>query len=204
MPLSDVDAVRRRLSTGLARNRVEFIVNVYSEDFFQERTFQSMRDLLPFLENEFDTNHQNQTHHFFWIDVINRSSTHLPNDIRTFCEFFDIHPLTMEDISTLAPYMKLDMFHNQASLYLLMKVINWTGQRIEQQQISFYLKASKNLLITFREDSNDTNPSLFQTIRHRLRREPSTNQNERLQCSRLKQLNVDYLFYSLLDDIIDR
>ena len=203
MPLSDVDLLRRRLSTSLATNLVEFIVYEYNEDYFQERIFRSIRDLLRILKNEFNPS-ATRPRHYFWIDVVNRSSTDLPDDIRIFCEFFDIHPLTIEDISTLAPYMKLDMFHEQAALYLVMKVISWTGRRIEQQQISFYLQSSKNLLITFREDSRDKDPSLFETIRHRLRREPSINQNEHLQYSRLKQLNVDYLFYSLLDDIIDR
>lgn len=203
MPLPDIDLLRRRLSTGLGTNRVEFILYMYNAEFFEERTFQSVGDLLPVLENEFALN-RTRTRRYFWIEVINRSSTDLPDDIQKFCEFLEIHPLTIEDISTLAPYIKLDMFHEEAALYFLMKVISWNGQRIEQQQISFYLQCSKNLLITFYEDSRHNDQSLFETIRHRLRREPSMSNAEQLQCSRLKQLNVDYLFYSLLDDIIDR
>jgi magnesium transporter len=138
---------------------------------------------------------------YYWIEVINRSSVELPNNVKILCEYFDIHPLTIEDIGTLVPYMKLDLFHHQAALFILMKIITWNGQRVQQQQISFYLKCSQNLLITFQEkSSDDKKQSLFQTIRKRLRRQSENNDVHR----RLRQLNVDYLLYCLRDDIIDR
>ncbi|CAF1581594.1 unnamed protein product [Adineta steineri] len=101
--------------------------------------------------------------------------------------------------------MKLDLFNNNGSLYLLMKILTWNGKRIEQQQISFYLNCSQNLLITFQR--RHINQPFFQTIRSRLRRNQHKNNDDDIQyCqnTRLRQLNVDYLFYCLLDDIIDR
>ena len=195
MPLQDRDIVRRRNSSSVPSNQVDFILYAYGEEFFAERTFRSVDDLVRVIEQESKTPQR-----FFWIDVINRSGVDLPDGVRLLCEHFDIHPLTMEDIGTLAPYMKLDLFTDQAALYLLMKDITWNGQRIEQQQLSFYLKCSKNLLITFRESCYSTDRSLFHPIRHRLRHEPASGD----QHCRLRQLNVDYLLYCLLDDLVDR
>ena len=192
MPLTDVDLVRRRVSVGLPSNEVDFIVYLYNEYSFEEKHFQSVNDLIKLLDRKTKST-------YYWIEVINRSSVNLPNNIKILCEYFDIHPLTIEDIGTLAPYMKLDLLHHQTALYLLMKIITWNGQRVQQQQISFYLKCSQNLLITF-QDHHET---FFQTIRKRLRRQQPNN-DENPQHSRLRQLNVDYLLYCLLDDIIDR
>ena len=195
MPLPDRDIVRRRRSTVVPSNQVDFILYAYGEEFFDETTFQSVDDLVRVIEQETSSSQRS-----FWIDVVNRSGVDIPDGIRLLCEHFDIHPLTIEDIGTLAPYMKLDLFTDQAALYLLMKDIMWNGQRIEQQQLSFYLKCSKNLLITFRESCYSTDRSLFHPIRHRLRREPGSGD----QHCRLRQLNVDYLLYCLLDDLVHR
>jgi Mg2+ and Co2+ transporter CorA len=199
MPLNDVDIIRRRLSVAFPTDLVEFILYSYNEHTFDEKHFQSVHELLHVLENciEDDKSH--------WIEVINRSSVDLPKNIKIFCEHLQIHPLTMEDITTLVPCMKLDLFPDQAAVYLLMKIIRWNGQRVEQQQISFYLKCSQNLLITFQEKTFDNEP-FFLHIRNRLHRQRYNN-NESSPYhphNRLKQLKVDYLFYCLLDAIIDR
>src|SRR5205085_9557498 len=127
-------------------------------------------------------------------------------NIEILCEHFNIHQLTIEDITTLSSYMKLDLFDDTGSLYLLMKILTWNGQCVQQQQVSFYLKCSQNLLITFQEKSLDNSQPFFQAVRDRLRRQQQNNNghSQRHQHTRLRELNVDYLFYCLLDDIIDR
>jgi Mg2+ and Co2+ transporter CorA len=205
MPLTDVDVVRRRISVGLPSNDVDFILYSYNEYFFEEKTFQSVHELLNLLKTEIE-NETIPKDKFYWIEVLNRSCVNLPVNIKILCEHFHIHPLTIEDITTLAPYMKLDLLNTNGALYLLMKILTWNGQRVEQQQVSFYLKCSQNLLITFQEKSFNNIEPLFQTIRNRLRRQQLNNDenSQRFQNTRLRQLNVDYLFYCLLDDIIDR
>jgi magnesium transporter len=202
MPLADVDIVRRRLSVHCPCDSVDFLLYSYDEYSFEEQSFQSVYELINILENEIQ-NDDKPKEKYYWIEVINRSSTNLPNHIQLLCEHFDIHPLTIEDIGTLAPCMKLDLFHDTGALYLLMKILTWNGQRVEQQQISFYLKCSQNLLITFQEKSVDNSQPFFQKTRNRLRKQQQNNDEYSPQ-SRLRQLNVDYLFYCLLDDIIDR
>lgn len=204
MRLTDIDAVRRRSTNELYSDRVEFKIYIYNECLLQEEHFESISELLNFLalESENDTIAKSKS---YWIEVINRSCCGLPNSIKILCEHFDIHPLTMEDIATLTPYMKLNLFRNSGALYLLMKMLAWNGQCIEQQQISFYLNCSQNLLITFQEESPDNAQPCFQMIRHRLRRQQlQTKDNNGFLHCRLRQLNVDYLLYCLLDAIIDR
>jgi magnesium transporter len=205
MPLTDVDEDRRRTSDGLPTNCVDFILYSYNEYLFEEKTFQSVNELVNLLKNEIE-DEEKPKDKYHWIEVINRSCVNLPENIKILCEHFHIHPLTIEDITTLTPYMKLDLFSNDGALYLLMKILTWNGQRVQQQQISFYLKCSQNLLITFQEQSFDNIQPFFQKIRHRLRRQQFNNdeQSQQYQNTRLRQLNVDYLFYCLLDDIIDR
>ncbi|CAF1205910.1 unnamed protein product [Rotaria sordida] len=205
MPLADVDIVRRRSSIGLPTDKVDFILYLYNEYSFEEKYFQSVYELIDLLKNEIENNKKFKNK-YYWIEVINRSCGDFPNSIKILCEHFNIHPLTMEDIATLAPYMKLNLFHDNGSLYLLMKILTWNGHRVQQQQVSFYLKCSQNLLITFQEQSFNNVEPFFQTIRTRLRRKHQNNaENSPFnQHNRLKQLNVDYLFYCLLDDIIDR
>ncbi|CAF1577394.1 unnamed protein product [Adineta ricciae] len=207
MPLSDVDRTRRRISADVPSDDVKFVFYSYNESYFEEKTFHSIHELIFVLENQIENSHSNKDR-YHWIEVINSSSIALPTSIRLLCRHFNIHPLTIEDITTLASYTKLDLFHQNGALYLLMKLLTWNGSRVEQQQISFYLHCSENMLITFQEQSKDHHQSFFQTIRNRLRRQQyysATNEDfQQYQSSRLRQLNVDYLFCCLLDDIIDR
>jgi magnesium transporter len=198
MPLSDVDLIQRRFSVGLKTDLVDFIVYSYDEQTFEENYFKSAHDLIDLFGKQTEGNK------CYWIEVINRSSVELPNNMKKFCEHFDIHPLTIEDITTIAPYMKLDLINDQAAVYLLMKIISWNGHRVEQQQISFYLKYSQNILITFQERAIGIG-TVFNDIRNRLQRQNNSEE----QCpytlyNRLKQMNVDYLLYCLLDTIIER
>lgn len=205
MALVDVDVVRRRSSVHLPLDAVDFILYSYNEYSFDEQTFQSIDELLNFWENDMENENEFKMK-YHWIDVVNRSRVNLPKSIEILCNHFNIHPLTIEDISTLAPYMKLDLFAHTGALYLLMKILTWNGERVEQQQISFYLNCSQNLLITFHEKTTNDTEAFFLTIRNRLRRQQQqqNNSEESYQHTRLRQLNVDYLFYSLLDDIIAR
>jgi magnesium transporter len=182
MPLSDIDILRRRYSTGFPIDLVEFIVYSYNEQTFEEKYFRSVSEVIRLLKQDI------RNEKSYWIEVINQSSVNLPNNIKLLCQYLDIHPLTIEDISTLSTHMKIDFFSEQSALYLLMKIISWNGQRVEQQQISFYFKSSKKILVTFQEKSND-DQLYFDPIRNHLR---------------FKQINIDYLFYCLFDTIIDQ
>ncbi|CAF0721504.1 unnamed protein product [Adineta ricciae] len=178
-------------------NFVEFIIYIYDDQSYQEQHFQFVDDLLCLLNDQTDKTKA------CWIEVINRSDVELPASIKTLCEYFHIHPLTIEDITTITPNMKLDLFHDQPILYLLIQIISWNDKHVEQQQLSLYLKYFENILITFQNQSTRGN-DLFDEIRNRLRRQRIHPGDESFFSShgRLKQMHVDYLFYCLLDAII--
>lgn len=204
MPLNDIDLTRRHCSIDLPLDKVEFIVYSYNKYSFEERSYESVRELIQDLNIEINNNNQTKER-FYWIEVINGSSIDFPQSLKIFCEYFHIHPLTMEDITTVVSYMTLNLFANIGALHLLMKILTWNGERVQQQQISFYLRCSNNLLITFQEKTIGNVEPVFQAIRNRLRRQQNTDEGfQQPLNSRLRQLNVDYLFYCLLDDIIDR
>ncbi|UJR27574.1 hypothetical protein I4U23_008855 [Adineta vaga] len=206
MTSNDVDVVCERFSSILPSNTIKLVLYSYNEVFFEETSFQYIHELLLFFQSEIEKNSKTKDK-CYWIEVVNSSSIAFPTSIEILCRHFDIHPLTIDDIKRLASYTKLDLFNHNGTLYLLMKLLTWNGYRVQQQQISFYLNCSQNLLITIQEQSTNHNEPFFQTIRTRLRRQQLQNYNEDLQqyqTTRLRQLNVDYLFYCLLDDIIDR
>lgn len=207
MPLDDMDLARRRSSVGLSPDQVDFTLYSYNKHSFNEQHFTCVHDLLAIFENEHDdgpgnSEEDNSTNH--WIEVINNSSARLPRSIELLCEYFELHQLTVEDIYTLTTGMKLDLFNGDGGIYLLMKTILWNQTHIEQQQISFYLRCSQHVLITFQEKST-TDDLFFEAIRCRLRRQQPDSDNLNYgHHNRLRELYVDYLFFCLLDAIIDR
>ncbi len=201
MPLADVDLSRRRSSVGLPADRVDFTLYSYNKQSFSEQYFTDVHRLLTLFDV---SNPEMKDSICHWIEVINNSSESLPHSVKVLCDYFQLHSLTTEDISTLAPMMKLDILSDYGAIFLLMKIITWNETHVEQQQISFYLKCSQNLLITFREKST-RDSSLFREIRQRLRRRQQIDDNpQQHRHNRLRELDVDYLFYCLLDAIIDR
>ena len=108
---------------------------------------------------------------------------------------FNLHKLVIEDIVTMNVRMKLDLLDNNSSIYLLMKMIYMDPnvKHIKQEQISFLLKEN-NFLITFQEAKDPKNTfDIFQVVKHRL------NNNR----GRIRSLKIDYLFYCLLDVLIE-
>ncbi|CAF4991635.1 unnamed protein product, partial [Rotaria magnacalcarata] len=101
---------------------------------------------------------------------------------------FNIHPLVVADIETTEQRTKLDVFED--TLFLVGKMIypDIQQQITHIEQISFYLK--ENILITFQETSKD----IFEPIKNRIR------QNK----GRIRRSKIDYLFYSLVDRIVDQ
>jgi len=108
---------------------------------------------------------------------------------------FNLHSLTKEDISTINERMKLDLLDNGSSIYLLMKMIyvSPVTEHIQNEQISFILQEN-NFLITFQEAKDQLNSyDIFQVVKHRLK----SNRG------RIRSLKSDYLFYCLIDVLIE-
>lgn len=119
-----------------------------------------------------------------WINIDNISK----NTVETICAHFGVHPLIVEDILSIGQRPKMDDI--EGVLYCLLNMLYFNEERcsVEQEQISMVL--GKNFLLTFQEDANR---DVFNGIRDKLR----------IANSKIRTRGADYLFYSLLDVIVD-
>ncbi|CAF2544419.1 unnamed protein product [Rotaria sp. Silwood2] len=154
--------------------RVTPKVLIYDKDTVEEKYYDSI-DNIPIIKNN----------ECLWIDI---NGMHDKVLLSSISRRFKIHPLVILDIETNEQRTKLDVFED--ALFLVVKLIypdNIT-QKTHIEQISFYLK--ENILITFQEKSNH----IFDRIKNRIR------QNK----GRIRRSKIDYLFYSLIDTIVDQ
>ncbi|CAF2971693.1 unnamed protein product [Rotaria sp. Silwood2] len=154
--------------------RVTPKVLIYDKDTVEEKYYDSI-DNIPIIKNN----------ECLWIDI---NGMHDKVLLSSISRRFKIHPLVILDIETNEQRTKLDIFED--ALFLVVKLIypdNIT-QKTHIEQISFYLK--ENILITFQEKSNH----IFDRIKNRIR------QNK----GRIRRSKIDYLFYSLIDTIVDQ
>jgi magnesium transporter len=121
---------------------------------------------------------------FMWIDIDGNHDAELMEQLG---QKFDLHPLLLADAMSSEQRTKLDVMDD--ALFLVMKMIYSNNDKEEAiiEQVSFYLK--KNILLTFQEKEED----VFEPIRNRIRQGKG----------RVRKSSVDYLFYALIDAIVD-
>ncbi len=119
-----------------------------------------------------------------WISV---NGLHDLERIEEMGQFFDLHPLLLEDVVHTEQRPKMDEFEEH--LYCVVKVwlYDKMNHQIQEEQISLIL--GNNFVISFSEDQKD----FFDPIRKRLRKGKG----------RIRKMGADYLLYALLDIVID-
>lgn len=110
------------------------------------------------------------------------------NDVETICNYYDIHPLVIEDILSINQRPKMDEV--DGILFCLLNMLYYNEQKntVEAEQISIVL--GKNFVLSFQEDLQR---DVFNPIRTKLK----------LNNVKIRQRGADYLCYSLLDMIVD-
>jgi len=118
---------------------------------------------------------------------INFDGVHNLDQIEKLGRYFNLHPLTMEDIVNTEQRPKMEDFEQY--LYFLLKMLKYDdhGREIESEQISLIL--GENYVLSFQEKEGD----LFDEIRERIRNSKG----------RIRSLGADYLTYALMDAIVD-
>jgi magnesium transporter len=109
-------------------------------------------------------------------------------DVEKICAHFGIHPLITEDILSIGQRPKMDEINDIVFCLLNMLYFNEDNASVETEQISIVL--GKNYVITFQEDASK---DVFNPLRDKLK----------IAGSKLRQNGADFLFYSLLDAIVD-
>lgn len=108
-----------------------------------------------------------------------------PHALRHLGEAFGLHPLALEDVLNTGQRPKVDSFG--AQLFAILSFPVWQGDTIITEQLSVFL--GKDYLVSFYSGTNDP----FESIRERLR----TNRGPG------RTRDTDYLFYTLIDVVID-
>jgi magnesium transporter len=109
-------------------------------------------------------------------------------DVETICSYYNIHPLIIEDILSINQRPKMDEVDGILFCLLNMLYFNDQKKTVETEQISIIL--GPNYVLSFQEDAHR---DVFNPIRTRLK----------INNSKIRQRNADYLCYSLLDMIVD-
>ena len=119
-----------------------------------------------------------------WINFV---GIHDAEGVAQACEYFGVHPLTVEDVLQQEQRAKLE--DNPGHLFLVLSMLHFDEETIEVdvEQVSFIL--GKTWLLTFQERPGDT----FEPVRKRLRS----------RRGRITKAHPDYLMYALVDTIVD-
>ncbi|CAN5207236.1 magnesium/cobalt transporter CorA [soil metagenome] len=163
------------------RDRVHISLIEYNENEFIEKEFFDIQECLSHVKDGMVK----------WINVDGVHDTAIIEEIG---KLFNIHPLTLEDISNTNQRPKFEDYENY--LVTIMKMIFEdnnlkleSDDALVSEQLSIVLLNNQTLL-TFQEaDGGD----VFDIIRDRLRSGKG----------RLRKCSADYLAYSLLDAVID-
>lgn len=110
------------------------------------------------------------------------------DNVNNISNHFGIHPLFAEDILSIGQRPKMDELNNLLFALLNMLYYNEAEQSVESEQLSIVL--GKNFVLSFQEDASR---DVFNPIREKLKQAGS----------KLRISKSDYLFYSMLDMIVD-
>ena len=109
-------------------------------------------------------------------------------DIENIAQHFGIHQLIVEDILSIGQRPKTDQINDLLFCVLDMLYFNEKNFTVEAEQVSIVL--GKNYVISFQEDESR---DVFNGVREKIKQNGS----------KIRQHNADFLFYSLLDAIVD-
>ncbi|QRN02486.1 magnesium/cobalt transporter CorA [Legionella sp. MW5194] len=123
-------------------------------------------------------------HQNVWVDVQGLSDS---SRIADWCTEFHVHPLVIEDILNTHQRPKLDILDD--SLFIVLQLLDTSGDEVTYQREQFSMLLRKNLLLTFRESSRFNLASLDERL----------SNPHSLVC----QHRMEYLAYLLMDTIVD-
>lgn len=108
-----------------------------------------------------------------------------PKIIAHTCQHFGIHTLSAEDALNTEQRPKIEIFDEY--IQIIVRQIHLENQKLKNEQICFFL--FKDTIVSFQEEPGD----VFDPVRKRLEK----------PTSRFRSNQADYLFYTLLDSIVD-
>jgi len=155
-------------------DRARITVVDYVADQLREQELETIEDALQFKDLPTAT----------WLNI---DGIHDIDLVEKIGKYFNIHPLTLEDIVNAGQRPKVEEFEDY--LYFVLKVLHIDEEtnEIRSEQVSLVL--GNNFLISFQEVQGD----VFEPVRERIRRGRG----------RIRKGGVDYLAYALIDAVVD-
>lgn len=152
--------------------RIKITLIEFNEQEFFEQEFFDLSDCLTHVKDNMVK----------WMNVEGVHNTAL---IEKIGQFYNIHPLTLEDIVHVDQRPKFEDYDHY--LVSILKMIIYNNE-VHAEQLSLVLL--KDTVISFQEPGGG---DAFDIIRNRLRQSKG----------RVRKLGADYLFYALMDAVVD-
>lgn len=156
--------------------KVKITIVDYNEEHFEEKEVKTIEECLPFKDESTVT----------WINI---EGVHDIEIIQKIGNFFELHPLLLEDILNTDQRPKMEVYGDR--IYIVFKALHYTDKNnngLETEQISLIL--GPNFVISFQEEVEGDD---FKPVRERIRND---------KCI-LRKMKADYLAYTLIDAIVD-
>lgn len=155
--------------------KVVIKVLAYNSEKLIEKKLETVEDCLTFKDQP-DIN--------LWINVDGLDRVDI---IEKLGNYFNIHPLTLEDVLNTGQRPKTEDYESYIYTVLKMILLDTKKEEITLDQVSIIL--GPNYILSFQEREGD----VFDPVRERFKN----------PASRLRKNGVDYLAYSLIDAIVD-
>ncbi len=153
---------------------IKIFVHDYDSTTFLVKELKSVSESFPFLNSPTTT----------WINLDGLRK----DEVEKLSDHYGIHYLITEDILSMGQRPKMDDINGLIYCVLNMLYFNARDSSVETEQISIVL--GKNFVISYQEDASR---DVFNPLRERLK----------IGNSKVRQNGADFLFYSLIDMIVD-
>ncbi|MHB8867042.1 MAG: magnesium/cobalt transporter CorA [Pirellulaceae bacterium] len=159
-------------------------VRIVCVDYSRERySFTEVSDIQDFLAH-----HRPEWSEVRWIHIAGSCD---PTLARAFADKYELHPLAVEDVLNLDQRPKAEDFafskDHPGRLFIIARAVARKADHVETEQVSFFL--GRKTLVSFEEKE----PDLLMAVEGRIRD----------GSSRLRQHDVSFLLYCMLDHLVD-
>ena len=145
----------------------------YGKGFCKEQCMDAIEDAFSFKDTETVS----------WININGLSQTHT---IEAIGNYYNLHPLVLEDIANVQQRPKVDEYEHY--FFIVLKMLYFDkDQNLNIEHLSLIL--GDNYVLSFQEADGD----VFDDVRNRIRAAKG----------RIRQMGADYLVYALMDAVVD-
>jgi len=155
-------------------DNIKISVIDYDQNNIQEKEVKDIKECFPFKDKPTVT----------WVNI---DGLHDVDVIEKIGNYFEVHPLILEDILNTDQRPKMENFDKYFFFIVKMLYFDEKLQEVHTEQVSLIL--GENFVISFQESIGD----VFDSIRERIRNSKG----------RIRSRGTDYLIYALLDAIVD-